>query len=195
MAAPHRFIALEEHCVTPELKAALDGLDSPNLRYTHQFMEDGLIDLADARIAAMDRLGIDVQVLSHRPPGAQFADPATAVFHARRANDAIAAAIDRQRLRARFSAAVVTQPVRSSTSRFLVHTSTSASCTASSARCRSPQTTATARTTRPWSRRKNARIASSSTGPPRRGRRRTSQGPRVRFRRRESWCRYRSATK
>jgi hypothetical protein len=95
MAAPQRFIALEEHCVTAELKAALDGLDSPNLRYTPQFMEDGLIDLADVRIAAMDRLGIDVQVLSHRPPGAQFADPATAVFHARQANDAIAAAIDR----------------------------------------------------------------------------------------------------
>jgi predicted TIM-barrel fold metal-dependent hydrolase len=95
MALPERFIALEEHWVDPELKAVLDELSIPSIVSSQQSWTDHLLESADQRIAAMDELGIDVQVLSHRTPGAQLADAERAVKVARRANDAMAAVIDR----------------------------------------------------------------------------------------------------
>lgn len=95
MGDPRRFIALEEHCVNPELIAAHAEMPWPSIRLAPPEFEKRLTDLDAARLSAMDELGIDVQVLSHRPPGAQLPDPERAAVEARLANDAIAAAIDR----------------------------------------------------------------------------------------------------
>ncbi len=56
---------------------------------------DRLRDLDDARIAAMDAMGIDVAVLSHTAPGPEQLEPRRAAALARDANDALAEAIDR----------------------------------------------------------------------------------------------------
>lgn len=55
----------------------------------------GINDLGDGRIAAMDAAGIDMQILSHSVPGPETLEPAKAVELARRANDAVVAAIGR----------------------------------------------------------------------------------------------------
>lgn len=55
----------------------------------------GINDLGEGRIAAMDAAGIDMQILSHSVPGPETLEPAAAVELARRANDAVVAAIAR----------------------------------------------------------------------------------------------------
>ncbi len=62
-------------------------------RSTGNEKERLLLELADARIAVMDDVGVDVQVLSKTTPGVQTLDPALAVTLARRANDLVAATV------------------------------------------------------------------------------------------------------
>src|ERR1700721_4304082 len=64
-----RTIALEEHFWTPEL-AARPGT-GVLARAGGAELDAALRDLGDARIADMDRAGIDLQVLSHAQPAAQ----------------------------------------------------------------------------------------------------------------------------
>lgn len=96
-----KVIALEEHFATPEVIAAWLARDPEDQdlavpRSTGNDKERLLLDLADARIAAMDDVGVDVQVLSMTTPGVQPLDPALAVTLARRANDMLAAAARRR---------------------------------------------------------------------------------------------------
>jgi uncharacterized protein len=56
---------------------------------------DRLLDLDDARIAAMDAIGIDVAVLSHTAPTPEQLQPRIATAIARDANDKLAEAVDR----------------------------------------------------------------------------------------------------
>jgi hypothetical protein len=86
-----RTIALEEHFWIPEL-AALPGT-GPLARPDGQRLDEQLRDLGQDRIAAMDAAGIDVQVMSHVQPAAQALAGQQATDAARRANDALAAAI------------------------------------------------------------------------------------------------------
>lgn len=98
-----RVIAVEEHFAAPGLKAATAGADWA--RRTRELGERGLRlgtgvielldDLGEARIAAMDAAGIDVQVLSHTQPGTEMLDPEAATPLARDTNDVLAAAIRR----------------------------------------------------------------------------------------------------
>ncbi len=82
-----RVIAIEEHYSSEAIWQALDGLGRP----THQpDFEIRLLDVGDARIAAMDAAGIDVQVLSLNPPGGQGLAAAVAVPLLRDENDRLA---------------------------------------------------------------------------------------------------------
>ncbi|WP_199182880.1 amidohydrolase family protein [Mycobacterium sp. 4858] len=55
----------------------------------------GINDLGEGRVAAMDAAGVDMQILSHSVPGPETLEPARAAELARRANDAVVAAIGR----------------------------------------------------------------------------------------------------
>lgn len=96
-----KIIGLEEHFVTQEVLAAWHALDAPWRDPGLQHHERGdigarLIDLAERRIADMDEIGMDVQVLSLTAPGLQSQKPEQAVALQRSINDLIADTI-RQR--------------------------------------------------------------------------------------------------
>ncbi len=101
------FIAIEEHWTTPELTAALQALPEGARDASIALNELGdnlerLEDIGDARIAAMDEQGIDMQIISLAPPATGPLAPAHAVRHSRGANDLAAEAVRRNpsRLRA-----------------------------------------------------------------------------------------------
>lgn len=91
-----KIVALEEHYATPEVMAAWQALpsDRRDLAVGLSGTPDiapRLYDLADRRIAAMDAMGVDVQVLSLTTPAVQTLDRDDAVAFARRCNDLVAA--------------------------------------------------------------------------------------------------------
>jgi predicted TIM-barrel fold metal-dependent hydrolase len=99
-----RAIALEEHYVIGafmegpgrELRAMAEAARShPKVAAGYATLIDGLCDLGEGRIAAMDAAGVDVQVLSLTSPGVEQLDAAEAVALASRANDALAEAVRR----------------------------------------------------------------------------------------------------
>ena len=99
-------IAIEEHWNLPELTSAVRAL--PDDRSDESIVLDELgdnlerlDDIGEARIAAMDAQGIDVQILSLAPPGTQPLDPADALPLAMRANDIAAEAVRRHPARFR----------------------------------------------------------------------------------------------
>ncbi|NQV57604.1 MAG: amidohydrolase [Rhodospirillales bacterium] len=75
-------IAIEEHY----LDAEVDGLMGPGF---NPFRER-LADLSGVRIKEMDEAGIDIQVLSHCPPGAQAFGAEAGVILAKNVNDRLA---------------------------------------------------------------------------------------------------------
>lgn len=90
-----RTIALEEHCLTPELRDLLGAQIHPYYA-VHSWppaLEARLLDLGEGRIAEMDAQGIDMQVLSSVQPGLEHAGPDQAVPVARAFNDRVAEAI------------------------------------------------------------------------------------------------------
>jgi uncharacterized protein len=97
-----RTIALEEHYATAafmegpgrELKAQAEAArDHPQVAAGYAKLIEGLCDLDDGRIAAMDAAAIDVQVLSLTFPGVEQLDAAEAVAFARETNDLLAEAV------------------------------------------------------------------------------------------------------
>lgn len=92
-----KIIAVEEHCVVPEVTRA--WLQLPGLAHTPELgFGDGpvaarLRDLGRGRLADMDDQGVDVQVLSLTTPGVQNLPPAEAVRVARETNDTVARAV------------------------------------------------------------------------------------------------------
>ncbi|HEY3684446.1 MAG TPA: amidohydrolase family protein [Streptosporangiaceae bacterium] len=101
------FIAIEEHWTTPRLTAALKALPQGSGDDSLALNEMGdnlarLEDIGDARIAAMDDQGIDMQVISLAPPATGPLDAADAVPLSRDINDLAAEAVRRHpsRLRA-----------------------------------------------------------------------------------------------
>ena len=75
-------IAIEEHYLDPEVdeKTGNRAGGGPEVRKR-------LADLGEVRLKEMDEAGIDIQVLSHCPPGAQAFDKETAAAQAKSVND------------------------------------------------------------------------------------------------------------
>jgi 5-carboxyvanillate decarboxylase len=104
-----RRIATEEAFATPEQFAAMgaigrssyDALDLvlwrqlTNEKNPNTVLRNRLLDVDGERIALMDQLGVSMMVLSLTAPGVQMFDADTAVDIAARANDALAATIQR----------------------------------------------------------------------------------------------------
>ena len=81
-----RVIAIEEHYVDPEVASLFEGVDGNAARMLAAELED----TAEGRLKSMDDAGIDIQVLSHAPPGPQRLDAETAVRVSKGANDRLA---------------------------------------------------------------------------------------------------------
>jgi predicted TIM-barrel fold metal-dependent hydrolase len=93
-----KLIGIEEHFLTAEIRDAwhaigLDAVD-PSVAFHSGAMEGRLLDLAEDRLALMDETGLDVQVLSLTTPMLHDLGP-DSIDMARRANDALAAAVAR----------------------------------------------------------------------------------------------------
>ena len=105
--APYKRIATEEAWNIPEvLEAQVRLLERPNapddssLRMAGMFsklpaLQDQLMNIGEQRIARMDELGIDKQLLLLTSPGVQVLEPDEGTALARLANDRLAAACRR----------------------------------------------------------------------------------------------------
>jgi predicted TIM-barrel fold metal-dependent hydrolase len=99
-------IAIEEHWNLPALTAAVKSLPAGRADASIAFDEMGdnlerLDDIDDARIAVMDAVGIDMQILSLAPPGTQPLSAADAIPLSEHANDVADAAVRRHPARFR----------------------------------------------------------------------------------------------
>ena len=99
-----RTIALEEHFATEafmegpgrELRAMAEATRAhPKVAAGYGRLLEGLSDLGEGRIAAMDEAGVDVQVLSLTSPGVEQLDSDEAVALAHESNDRMAEAVRR----------------------------------------------------------------------------------------------------
>ena len=93
-----KIVALEEHFVTPAVAQAWAKLPAKYQSTSRQLDVNAqwkrrLLDLADERLRAMDKSGIDVQVLSLTTPGTQNLEAKPAVSLARLSNDIAAQAV------------------------------------------------------------------------------------------------------
>jgi 2,3-dihydroxybenzoate decarboxylase len=98
LQVPMKIIAIEEHFITPAEGALLPpgaerGSDREKLLGFD--IHAALLDLGDARIAAMDTAGVTMQVISHNQPGCQSREAAASIALAQEANDVLHAAVQR----------------------------------------------------------------------------------------------------
>jgi 2,3-dihydroxybenzoate decarboxylase len=80
-------IAIEEHYWDPELAAHFSGVEAGRGDKTQQ----RILDISGLRLAEMDEAGIDMQILSHGPPGVQKLAPSIALSLSKSVNDRLAA--------------------------------------------------------------------------------------------------------
>lgn len=95
-----KIVAIEEHFTTSDLCAAWSKLEPQfqdlAVRATHGPPGALLDDMAELRLAEMDKTGIDVQVLSPLPPGVQNLPAREAAALQITINDSIAQAVSRR---------------------------------------------------------------------------------------------------
>lgn len=94
---PH-IIALEEHFLTPAIRAAWAAAPAGHdgtADFDRGELEQRLDELGEQRLALMDEGGVAVQVLSVTTPALHNLDPAPSVALARQTNDLLAATIAR----------------------------------------------------------------------------------------------------
>ena len=82
-------VAVEEHFWSRDFAAHFSGRLPDRSPYTMRLLED----FSTLRLKDMDEAGIDMQVLSHAPPGGQRLDPETGVQACRDVNNALAAIV------------------------------------------------------------------------------------------------------
>lgn len=82
-----KVIALEEHFIDPAVLEALGARPGP--------LQAKLADFTSVRLQEMDEAGIDMQVLSHAPPGLQRIAGPDAADIARRSNDRLCEIVSR----------------------------------------------------------------------------------------------------
>ena len=68
-----RIVTLEEHFLIPSLVESIDSF-ARNVGWMTPELRDGLTDLGERRLQAMDESGITVQVLLATVPGAELLD-------------------------------------------------------------------------------------------------------------------------
>jgi len=101
-----RIISLEDHVTTDLYESLLPSPGEEGARRRKAWLEwrsaamgydikAELADMGESRIAAMDKAGVDLQVLSLTTPGAQGLDAVAAVRASIDANDRMAAAVER----------------------------------------------------------------------------------------------------
>lgn len=110
----YRRIACEEGFLSPGVlaqngKTSLPGIPLITVDGPAAHLAKALVDLGDARIAAMDADGIDMQLLMLSSPGVQVFEPELASSLARDANDYVAEACRRHPTRFAALAAVAPQ--------------------------------------------------------------------------------------
>lgn len=86
---PVGIVAVEEHFWSRDFATHFSG---PSAERSPDLMRR-LEDFTTLRLADMDAAGIDMQVMSHAPPGGQRLDPETGVAACRDVNDALAAVV------------------------------------------------------------------------------------------------------
>jgi predicted TIM-barrel fold metal-dependent hydrolase len=106
-----KIIAFEEHYGLPAIYEAAKKANDPYLEVLEALKKAGhfpvpddpkagfpagIYDLGEGRIAAMDDVGIDVQILSYATPSAERLDPSLAKELTRQANDTLAAAVSKR---------------------------------------------------------------------------------------------------
>jgi uncharacterized protein len=89
-----KIIAIEEAFTYPPIGKLSDRFDVLRQQAHWRTIEEKLENLAQSRLADMDAAGIDIQVISHTPPGPESLESAQATILARDANDFLAQAID-----------------------------------------------------------------------------------------------------
>jgi predicted TIM-barrel fold metal-dependent hydrolase len=99
MTTPGRIVALEEHLTFPAMTAEIDAGVAARRGFRAGSGANAKIpqlsEVGDERLAAMDRAGITVQVLSVVGPGADLLSPEAGPDFARRYNDDVAAVVAR----------------------------------------------------------------------------------------------------
>jgi uncharacterized protein len=103
-----KIIGIEEHYGLPAIHEAAKKANDPYEQVLETMIKSGrfagdsktgfpagIYDLGEARIAAMDDAGIDVQILSYATPSAERLEPSLARELTRQANDALAAAVSK----------------------------------------------------------------------------------------------------
>jgi len=96
VSAVRKVIGVEEHAWTAGLRDALvkfGGDDTVTMMSAQAGIDRRLLDVSDGRLARMDAVGVDMEILSITTPGTQPLRPAEAVPLARDANDFLADAV------------------------------------------------------------------------------------------------------
>lgn len=89
-----KLIAIEEHFLTPEVKAAWTAapISDDSTRLNGGVIDERLCDLGEGRLSIMDETGVDVQVLALTAPGLHNLE-ADSIVLARQTNDFLAATV------------------------------------------------------------------------------------------------------
>lgn len=88
-----KIVAIEEAFTYPPFGRLSDRFDELKQQAHWRTIEEKLENLADSRLADMDAAGIDIQVISHTPPGPESLESGRSAIVSREANDFLAQAI------------------------------------------------------------------------------------------------------
>jgi uncharacterized protein len=88
-----KIVAIEEAFTYPPFARLSDRFDALRQQARWRGIDEKLENLSESRLADMDAAGIDIQVISHTPPGPESLESAQSTIVAREANDFLAQAV------------------------------------------------------------------------------------------------------